>query len=108
VLQVNPRAERSTINRIYRHLAKRYHPDNPETGDRRKFDELARRTRRSRTPRSARPTTCSRGRGRRPAQLLDEAIGCERRDDDRIVRERLLSVLYTSGAAICRIPASAK
>jgi hypothetical protein len=28
-------------------------------------------------------------------QLLDETIGCESRDDDRVVRERLLSVLYT-------------
>src|SRR5262249_41749494 len=28
-------------------------------------------------------------------QLLDQAIGCEARDDDRVVRERLLSVLYT-------------
>ena len=26
VLQVNPRAEAATINRIYRHLAKRFHP----------------------------------------------------------------------------------
>src|SRR5262249_47642382 len=41
VLQVNPRAEISTINRVYRHLAKRFHPDNAETGDRKRFDELA-------------------------------------------------------------------
>lgn len=33
LLQISPNAEAETINRIYRMLAARYHPDNPETGD---------------------------------------------------------------------------
>ncbi len=33
VLQVSPNAEAETINRTYRLLALRYHPDNKETGD---------------------------------------------------------------------------
>lgn len=33
LLQISPNAEPETINRIYRMLAARYHPDNPETGD---------------------------------------------------------------------------
>lgn len=33
LLQISPNAEVETINRIYRMLAARYHPDNPETGD---------------------------------------------------------------------------
>jgi curved DNA-binding protein CbpA len=33
LLQISPNAETETINRIYRMLAARYHPDNPETGD---------------------------------------------------------------------------
>jgi hypothetical protein len=37
VLQVNPRAEAETIHRVYRMLAARLHPDNPETGDADKF-----------------------------------------------------------------------
>lgn len=32
VLQVSPTADSETIHRIYRILAQRYHPDNPETG----------------------------------------------------------------------------
>jgi curved DNA-binding protein len=36
-LQISPRAEVGTINRVYRFLAGRYHPDNPETGDPNKF-----------------------------------------------------------------------
>jgi curved DNA-binding protein len=33
ILQVNPRADGPTIERVFRHLAKRFHPDNQETGD---------------------------------------------------------------------------
>ena len=36
-LQISPRAELPTIQRIYRFMAARFHPDNPETGDREKF-----------------------------------------------------------------------
>ena len=36
-LQVNPKAEWSTIHRIYRMMASRFHPDNTETGDSEKF-----------------------------------------------------------------------
>jgi len=40
VLQVSPRADRETIERVYRHLANRYHPDNQDSGDTEKFTEL--------------------------------------------------------------------
>ncbi|HEY2016118.1 MAG TPA: DnaJ domain-containing protein [Bryobacteraceae bacterium] len=36
-LQINPKADSSTIQRIYRLMASRFHPDNPETGDPEKF-----------------------------------------------------------------------
>lgn len=36
-LQISPRAEPATIQRVYRFLASRFHPDNPETGDPEKF-----------------------------------------------------------------------
>jgi hypothetical protein len=36
-LQISPKAEHATIQRVYRFLAARYHPDNPETGDAEKF-----------------------------------------------------------------------
>lgn len=32
ILQINPAADSETIHRVYRYLAQRYHPDNPETG----------------------------------------------------------------------------
>jgi curved DNA-binding protein CbpA len=39
-LQISPNAETSTIHRVYRFLAVRFHPDNPETGDAEKFFTL--------------------------------------------------------------------
>ncbi len=40
ILQVSPRADVETIERVYRILAKRYHPDNQVTGDEQKFATL--------------------------------------------------------------------
>jgi len=37
VLQVSPNADLQTIERVYRFLAKRYHPDNPQTGNAERF-----------------------------------------------------------------------
>jgi DnaJ domain len=36
-LQISPKAQAETIQRVYRFLASRYHPDNRETGDPEKF-----------------------------------------------------------------------
>ncbi len=33
LLQISPNAESETVQRVYRMLAARFHPDNPETGD---------------------------------------------------------------------------
>jgi curved DNA-binding protein CbpA len=40
ILQVSPRADRETIERVFRHLANRYHPDNRDSGNAEKFSEL--------------------------------------------------------------------
>jgi len=37
VLQLSPKAELETIHRVYRIMAARFHPDNPESGDQEKF-----------------------------------------------------------------------
>jgi curved DNA-binding protein CbpA len=39
-LQISPNAEPETIHRVFRLLALRYHPDNPETGDAARFLHL--------------------------------------------------------------------
>lgn len=40
ILQCSPRADSETIERVFRHLANRYHPDNQESGNAEKFSEL--------------------------------------------------------------------
>ena len=40
VLQVSANAELETINRVYRLLAQRFHPDNRETGNENRFREI--------------------------------------------------------------------
>jgi curved DNA-binding protein CbpA len=37
-LEISPNANSETIERIFRYFAQRYHPDNPQTGDRSRFD----------------------------------------------------------------------
>jgi curved DNA-binding protein CbpA len=37
LLQISPNAEPDTVHRVYRLLAQRFHPDNQETGDARRF-----------------------------------------------------------------------
>lgn len=95
VLQVNPRADAETISRVFRHLAKRYHPDNPVSGDRSRFDALAEAHEILTNPekRAAYDAAYEDGISSRLG-LLDEAIGCGSHDEDRALRERLLSLLY--------------
>src|SRR6185437_4852076 len=40
ILQISPNAEPETVQRVYRMLAQRYHPDNQETGDDTRFREV--------------------------------------------------------------------
>src|SRR4051812_31324295 len=40
ILQVSPRADRETIERVFRHLAKRYHPDNRDSGNTDVFSQI--------------------------------------------------------------------
>jgi curved DNA-binding protein CbpA len=40
ILQCSPRADQETLERVFRHLANRYHPDNQESGNAEKFSEL--------------------------------------------------------------------
>jgi curved DNA-binding protein CbpA len=40
LLQISPQANTETIHRVYRFLASRYHPDNPESGDAERFRDV--------------------------------------------------------------------
>jgi curved DNA-binding protein CbpA len=49
LMQISPNAEPETVQRVYRMLAARYHPDNTQTGDPELFVRVS----------CARPMTCS-------------------------------------------------
>jgi curved DNA-binding protein len=97
ILQLSPSADRDTIDRVFRHLAKRFHPDNPETGDaehygriREAFEVLADPERRA-----SYDATYEREREARWRVFDQDSAG----DDvtaDRQVREAILSLLYTA------------
>jgi curved DNA-binding protein CbpA len=94
-LQISPNADRGTIERVFRHLAKRYHPDNQHTGDDEKFQHLLEAYRVLCDPEArASYDVGYEERKAREQSLLGEALGLGQGDDDGELRERLLSLLY--------------
>lgn len=95
VLQLSPRASSDTLERVYRLLAKRYHPDNQDTGDAEKFSVL----------RQAYDVLSDAG--RRAAydvkheemqgvqwKIFDQASAQDGREEDRRILHAVLSLLY--------------
>lgn len=95
LLQVSPNADAETIERVFRHLAKRYHPDNPQTGDSDHFRALleAHRTLTDAESRAHYDAGYERGRANQWG-LVEEAAGCGAYEEDQSLRDRLLSLLY--------------
>lgn len=97
VLQVSPRADQETIQRIFRHLAKRFHPDNAHTGDAGRFARVMEAFRVLSAPdlRAAYDTGYE---ARRETQwrIFDQKSATDDVAGDRRVREAILSVLYTA------------
>jgi curved DNA-binding protein len=97
ILQVSPRADRDTIERIYRFLAHRFHPDNLESGDAERFTELVDAYRVLSDP-EARATydlTYEKLRESRWNLFGQESVGSEVASDSRI-RHAIMSVLYVA------------
>jgi curved DNA-binding protein CbpA len=105
-LQVSPNADTDTIDRVFRHLAKRYHPDNQQTGDRERFERLVAAQRILTDPeqRTRYDLRYEEGRALQWG-LAREAADGQVLDDDRIVRERLLSLLYVQRRRSVKNPA---
>lgn len=95
VLQVSSNADIETIGRIFRHLAKRYHPDNPKTADRDKFEQLVTAHKTLADPQNRASYDVSYQQNRSlHLRIVEEAGDPGNFDDDLIFRERLLSLLY--------------
>jgi curved DNA-binding protein CbpA len=97
VLQVSPRADQDTIQRVFRHLAKRYHPDNAESGDAVRFKQLLDSYQVLSSPEErARFDVRHAERAERTWRVFDQRTALDNVAGDRRMRGALLSVLYTA------------
>jgi curved DNA-binding protein CbpA len=96
VLEVSPTASQETIERMFRYLAQRYHPDREGTGDADRFDQVAKAYSTLKEPES-RAAYDSRHKTNLDYQwsLVEEAGDNDNFDKDRMIQERVLSVLHT-------------
>ena len=97
ILQVSPNADTETIERVFRLLAKRYHPDNDQTGDAEKFNTLYESYRILSNP-EMRASYDAKYEKEREAQwkIAKEAAHSEGFEDDNRIRQGVLSLLYVA------------
>jgi len=94
-LQLSPSADHETIERVYRLLAKRYHPDNRATGDIDRFNEVSEAYEVLSDPRTRAAYDVRHDRERdQKWQILREGSSDDRRIADEQVFHRVLSLLY--------------
>jgi DnaJ-like protein len=96
-LQLSPNADSETIGRVYRILAKRYHPDNQQTGDAAKFATIAEAHRVLSDPeqRAAYDARYEADRGA-ILKIIDEASGPNPFAADQRMFDAILSLLYVA------------
>jgi curved DNA-binding protein CbpA len=94
---LSQRADQETIERVYRLLAKRYHPDNKNTGNAQKFDELVKAYRALSDPerRSDYDAKYEAGNSHQWKNFPHAALS-EGTEDDRKIYQAILSMLYTA------------
>jgi DnaJ-class molecular chaperone len=98
-LQVSSNADFETIERVYRFLAKRYHPDNPQTGDAEKFKIAVEAFSILSDPekRAAYDVRYERARTRQRSIFVEMPVS-DRVETDRRIRDGVLSLLYSARA----------
>jgi curved DNA-binding protein len=96
-LQVSPRADQETIERVYRLLAKRYHPDNNHTGDAERFNELTQAYRALSNPeRRAGYDAKYDEANAHQWNVFSQAAPSKGAEEDRRIYQAILSMLYTA------------
>ena len=96
-LQLSPNATPDTIERVFRILAKRYHPDNQTTGDPAKFSDVveAHRVLSDEERRARYDLTYDENRGLQ-LEIFDQASSSDGREEDQRVFHGILSLLYVA------------
>lgn len=94
-LEISPNANAETIERIFRHLAQRYHPDNQSTGDPYRFSEVVHAHDVLRDPiRRAQYDIDHKKHTDARWKIAEEASDSKTVDRDIDIQEKLLSILY--------------
>lgn len=95
LLQISQNAHIETIDRVFRHLAQRYHPDNQDTGDSKKFQQVveAYNTLKD-TEKRAKYDLQHQTVNEYQWGLVKEVTGNDGFETDVKTQERLLSLLY--------------
>jgi len=96
-LQLSPSADPDTVERVYRLLAKRYHPDNAASGDRDRFGEVRDAYEVLSDP-ETRAAYDARYEQERSQQwkIFDQSKAEDDRDDDKRLFHGILSLLYVA------------
>jgi len=95
VLQLSPNAHADTVERVYRLLAKRYHPDNQTTGDAAVFAQVHKAYEVLAEPPSRAEYDVQHDENRRQEwQIFDQSSAADGPEQDRRVFHRILSLLY--------------
>jgi curved DNA-binding protein CbpA len=95
LLQVSPSADEDTIQRVFRHLAKRYHPDHAQSPDEEKFRQLVEAHRILTNPEArAGFDAAYQEYWNRKWKLVSESGDSKAFTQDRDTRERMLSLFY--------------
>lgn len=105
LLQLSPNADSETIERIFRHLAKKYHPDNGDAADNERFQQIVEAHHTLADP-EARAGYDVRYQEywNRKWRLASDAGDRSLFGDDHLTRERLLSLLYVQRRRSMREP----
>jgi curved DNA-binding protein CbpA len=95
ILEISPNANIETIDRVFRYLAQRYHPDNQDTGDHQRFSEIVRAhdTLRDSLKRASYDIQYKNHVELR-SRLAEEADDPRNIEQDVDIQDRLLSILY--------------
>ena len=95
ILQVSPNADTDTVDRVFRHLAKKFHPDNTASGDTERFRVVMEAHKILSDPEArAAYDVRHNDHWNQKWQLASEATNRTAFGDDRETRESLLSLLY--------------
>ena len=94
-LEISPNANSETIERIFRHFAKRYHPDNRDTGDETRFNDIVEAHNALRDPvKRAQYDIQYKKHSAHRIEWPEQASNTKGIEKDGVIQENLLSLLY--------------